>query len=510
MRLRPYQKEAVDSVVASWREFDRVLGIAPTGAGKTIIFASIAAERLPHGPVLILAHREELIDQAIEKLHKAKGLCAAKEKAQERASVDASVVVASVQTLARQKRLERFSTTHFRTIIVDEAHHALAESYQRILGHFHGPKVLGVTATPDRGDTRSLGQYFEDVSFEIGLVDLIKAGYLCRIKVQTVPVSIDISGVSVRAGDFSDDELGEALEPVLDQIAETILSYASTRKTLIFVPLVRIADRFAETLRGYGFAAEMISGACFDRADKLARFRNGETQILVNAMLLTEGYDEPSVDCVICLRPTKIRSLYAQQIGRGTRTHPGKENLLLLDFLWLSRQRNLVKPADLIAHDENESLAIDSVLEEEEGDLVDALATSRERALARQILTQRKLKGEVRDLLDIVDLCVAYKAPELESYVPTMGWHSKPISEKQADCLRRYRIDLSVVHDRGHASAIIDTIVKHSAAEPASFKQLKFLQSLGYQGELATLSKPTARRLIAQLLQQNRAASFYG
>jgi superfamily II DNA or RNA helicase len=352
--LRGYQKEAVAGVFRSWREFDRSLGISPTGSGKTLMFADIAAQRLPSGRILILAHRDELIEQAIDKLQWSRQLSAAKEKAEDRASLDSGVVVGSVQTLARQTSRERFPSDHFMTVIVDEAHHILAETYQRILKYYQTEKILGVTATPDRGDTRNLGKFFQDIAFEISLIDLIRAGFLCRVKVQTVPIKIDISGVSVRAGDFSDEELAIALEPVLEEIADAVGVYAKNRKTLVFVPLIRIADQFAEILRSKGFAAEMVSGQCTDRADKLARFKNGETRILCNAVLLGEGYDEPSIDCVICLRPTKIRSFYAQMIGRGTRIHPGKENLLILDFLWLSRQHNLIKPADLIAHDEND------------------------------------------------------------------------------------------------------------------------------------------------------------
>jgi superfamily II DNA or RNA helicase len=494
--LRPYQAEAVAGVFKSWKQFDRVLGIAPTGSGKTIKFADIAQKRLADGPVLVLAHRDELIDQAIDKLYRARQLRAAKEKASERADLDAGVVVASVQTLSRARRLERFSSDHFDTVIIDEAHHVPAETYQRILNHFQAPKVLGVTATADRGDTRDLGRYFEDIAFQ---VDLIKDGYLCRVKVQTIPVSIDISGVSTRAGDFSDEELAIALEPVLEELAEAIVAHAKDRKTLIFVPLVRIAKQFAEILCHRGFAAEMISGACSDRAEKLLRFRCGQTRLLVNAMLLTEGFDEPSIDCIVPLRPTKIRSLYAQQVGRGTRIHPAKENLLLLDFLWISRQHNLVKPVDLIATDDNERAAIGQLLDEAQGDLVEAQFTSRERALARQILAQRKLKGEVRDLLDIIDLCIAYKAPELESYAPTMRWHQRELSPKQIDCLRRYRVDLNEVRDRGHASAIIETVLRYNESVPATPKQLSYLRYLRYRGDTGKLSKSAAGRLIGQI-----------
>jgi type I site-specific restriction endonuclease len=252
----------------------------------------------------------------------------------------------------------------------------------------------------------------------------------------------------------------------------------------------------------------MISGACRDRAQKLARFKSGETQVLVNAQLLTEGFDEPSISCVICLRPTKIRSFYSQMVGRGTRIHPGKENLLLLDFLWISRKHNLVKPASLIACDENEQAAIETVLAEAnaavepDGDLVAALDQSRERALARQILAQRKLKGEVHDLLDIIDLCVAYQAPELENYAPTMHWHLRELSLKQIEFLRRYRVNLSVVQNRGHASAIIEVIRRYNECVPATPKQKNFLRYLGWRGQLTTLSKPAANRLIAELKQK--------
>lgn len=509
--LRTYQQKAVVGVFKSWMQFNRVLGVAPTGSGKTLMFAEVTEQRQSSGRTLILAHRDELIDQAIDKLRRFKGLCAAKEKAQDRADLDSGIVVASVQTLARSARLERFATDHFSTAIVDEAHHVLADTYQRILNHFHVEKTLGVTATPDRGDTRSLGRYFEDVAFEIGLVDLIRAEYLCPIKVRTAPISIDISGVSTRAGDFSEEELAAALEPVLEKIAEAIATYARGRKTLVFVPLVRIASQFAEILRGHGFAAEMISGACVDRAEKLARFSNGDTEILTNAVLLGEGYDEPAIDCVICLRPTRIRSFYAQMVGRGTRIHPGKDHLLLLDFLWISRQHNLAKPTSLIAHDTHEQAAIEMVLAETnaegDGDLVGALDESRERALARQILAQQKLKGEVRDVLDIIDLCIAYQAPELENYAPTMHWHVREITDGQVDYLNRYRVDLGIVQDRGHASAIIDIIRRYNERQPATPKQLSYLRYLDYRGETENLSKPAASRLITELKSRLETAS---
>jgi superfamily II DNA or RNA helicase len=347
--LRPYQLQSINSVLRKWSEFDRLLGVAPTGSGKTIKFAHIANARAQTGRVLIMAHRDELIDQARGKLFKACELLSSKEKASDYADPDAGVVVASVQTLARNSRLQRFARDHFQTVIVDEAHHTLADSYLRILNHFGQAKVLGVTATPDRGDKRDLARFYEDIAFEISLLDLIKDHWLCPIRIKTVPLKIDISAVGMRAGDYSEEELAQSIEPMLHELADAICVNVADRKTLIFTPLVRTADQFADILRQRGLAAESVCGESPDRKGILSRFASGETGVLCNAMLLTEGYDEPSIDCVIPLRPTTIRSLYSQQIGRGTRIHPGKENLLLLDFLWLSRTHDLVGPASLIA-----------------------------------------------------------------------------------------------------------------------------------------------------------------
>jgi superfamily II DNA or RNA helicase len=209
------------------------------------------------------------------------------------ADLDAGVVVGSVQTLSRNSRLQRFAREHFRTVIVDEAHRTLADSYLRILNHFSHAKVLGVTATPDRGDRRSLGQYYEDIAFEISLLDLIKDGWLCPIRIKTVPLKIDISRVGMQAGDYSEEEVAQALEPVLHELADAICTHVAERKTLIFTPLVRTADQFAAILRAHGLVAESICGESTDRKEILSRFTSGQTGVLCNAMLLTEVMTSP-------------------------------------------------------------------------------------------------------------------------------------------------------------------------------------------------------------------------
>jgi superfamily II DNA or RNA helicase len=495
--LRPYQEKAVAAVLAKWNQCDRVLLIQPTAAGKTIEFANIAKHRLDAGPVLILAHRDELINQACDKIRRAVGLITDREKAEQRADLASDIVVASVQTLARDHRLERFAPDHFATIIVDECHRTLSPSYLKILEYFGVAKVVGVTATPDRGDRRSLSQFYEDVAYEISITDLIRAKWLCPIKIKTVPLEIDISKVGMRAGDYSDEELGAALEPVLQELAQAIKVHADDRKSLIFLPLVATSYQFAGILREHGLAAEAICGESPDRKEILARFSSGETRTLCNAMLLVEGYDEPSIDSVICLRPTTIRSLYAQQIGRGTRIHPGKENLLVLDFLWLSREHSLIRPASLIARDEVHHHEIEAQLGRADGDLLEAesqAAAEREAALKRRIEERRHEKGSEIDLLELAN---RWHAPDVIDYVPTFRWEYQTPSEKQIVILERNGVDLSLVRDRGHATVILSSLFHYLEHEPASEKQKRYCRFLGHPNPLI-LTKREAGRWIAE------------
>jgi superfamily II DNA or RNA helicase len=496
MQLRPYQQEAINSVLTKWNEFDRLLGVAPTGSGKTIKFAHIASRRLPTGRVLILAHRDELIDQARDKLFRACDLATSKEKADDRADLDAGVVVASVQTLAINGRRQRFPRDHFRTVIVDEAHRTLAESYLRILGHFEPAQVLGVTATPDRGDRQCLGRYYQDIAFEISLTDMIMSGWLSPIRIKTVPLQIDITKVGIRAGDYSEEELALALEPVLQELAEAIKQEVADRKTLIFLPLVRTSYQFTGILKQHGLAAEAICGESTDRKEILSRFASGETMILCNAMLLVEGYDESSIDCVICLRPTTIRSLYAQMVGRGTRIHPGKENLLLLDFLWLSREHNLIRPAALIAKDQAHQAAIEAQLKKAGGDLLQAerdAQAEREAALARKLKAQRESEGTEIDLLELAN---RWQAPDIIEYKPTFAWERRGLTEKQIAILDRNGVDLELVQNRGHASLILSSLFAFKEREPATEKQKRYCAFLGHPNP-AVLTKPEANRWIA-------------
>lgn len=352
--LRPYQEAARKSIHTEWENGRlRTLLVLPTGTGKTIVFASVAADQVRAGDrVLILAHRGELLEQAADKLQRSTGLVSAVEKA-ESTCLDSwyRVVVGSVQTLQRPARLERFPRDYFGTIIIDEAHHAITDGYRRILDYFEGAKVLGVTATPDRGDMRNLGEVFDSLSYEYKLTDAIKDGYLCRIMAQTIPLKLDISAVGMSSGDYSVGELGTALDPYLSQIADEMAARCAGRKTVVFLPLIKTSQKFRDLLNAKGFCAAEVNGQSADRRQVLSDFEADKYNVLCNSMLLTEGWDCPSVDCVVVLRPTKVRSLYSQMVGRGTRLSPGKKDLLLLDFLWMTDKHELCRPADLVCED---------------------------------------------------------------------------------------------------------------------------------------------------------------
>lgn len=491
MGLRAYQMKARHDIHKGFEDFDRQLAVVPTGGGKTIIFSRLADDIQPQR-TLILAHREELITQAVDKLRNSTGLQAQVEMGEDRASLDAPVVVASVQTLMREKRRERWPRNHFGLVVVDEAHHALADSYLNTLGHFHDhAKVLGVTATPDRGDKKNLGKYFENIACEITMLDLVKQGWLSPIKVKTVPLELSLRGVRTKAGDFSADDLGHALEPYLEKIADVLVEHRH-RKTLVFLPLIAVSKRFAQICRDRGLLAEHVDGQSTERQAALERFKRDETRILTNAMLLTEGYDEPSIDCVVCLRPTKIRALYSQIIGRGTRIWPGKDHLLVLDFLWQAEEHSLMRPANLIAEDEADAKALTEKLGRE-GDLEEAreeVNADRTRSLTDRLIQNRTRNGSV---LDPLELAVTLNEAALAEYVPTMAWQAQAPTAKQLDVLQKFGLDTMGILSKGHASMILDRLITRRQLGLATPKQVRVMRRYGHQRpETATFEEAKA------------------
>lgn len=512
MELRPYQQEARESIQKEWENGNKkTLLVLPTGCGKTIVFSKVIEDRVRKGErVLVLAHRSELLEQASDKLKQSTGLNTATEKAEE-TSIGSwfRVVVGSVQTLQRDKRLRKFAKDHFDTIVVDEAHHCISDGYQRVLGHFDQANVLGVTATPDRGDMRNLGTYFESLAYEYTLPKAIKEGYLSKIKALTIPLTLDLSGVGTQAGDFKSSDLSSALDPYLYQIADEMAKQCQDRKTVVFLPLVKTSQKFRDILNERGFKAAEVNGESKDRAEVLKDFEDGKYNVLCNSMLLTEGWDCPSVDCVVVLRPTKVRALYSQMVGRGTRLFPGKEELLLLDFLWHTERHDLCRPASIIATDEAVAKAMTKrseeatnvamdIMELEEVAVKDAVA-EREEALAKKLSEMRKRK---RSLVDPLQFEMSIQAEDLANYVPAFGWEAGPPSEKQLKALEKSGIFPDEVENAGKAKLILDRLDKRRSEGLATPKQIRCLERYGFRN-VGIWKFDNAKRLIDRIAANN-------
>jgi len=507
MELRDYQQDARESIQAEWdKGIKKTLLVLPTGTGKTIVFSKVIEDRVKKGErVLVLAHRGELLEQAADKLEKATGLKCATEKA-EQTSLGSwyRVVVGSVQTLMRESRLERFQKDFFDTIIIDEAHHCISDSYQRVLNYFEDVNVLGVTATPDRGDMKNLGSYFESLAYEYTLPRAIKEGYLSPIKALTIPLKLDISQVTQSAGDFAAGQLGTALDPYLESIADEMWKVAKDRKIVVFLPLVKTSQKFTEILNQKGFHAAEVNGESKDREQILEDFNKGKYNVLCNSMLLTEGWDCPSVDCVVVLRPTKVRSLYSQMVGRGTRLHPGKTELLLLDFLWHTERHELCHPAHLIADNEEVAKAMTKQIEEAgvpldlevvEKQAEEDVIAQREEALAKQLAEMRKRK---RKLVDPLQFEMSIQAEDLSSYVPTFGWEMGPPSEKQKKTLEKLGILPDEIENAGKATKLLERLERRREQGLTTPKQIRFLEGRGFQ-HVGTWSFEAAKKLIDRI-----------
>lgn len=410
--LRDWQETALDRIVAaSDRGVRRQLGVAATGLGKTVLFVALI-QRLGCR-ALILAHRDELIEQAAAKVEAMlPGVRVGRVKGKLN-EVRADVVVASVQTLARTNRLAQVPThawdpdegsalfttfgEPFDLVIVDEAHHAAADSYRRILDHLHaghrgcpdattgvdhahdrpagpdedggefglvvdpcpgppGPLLLGVTATADRGDGRGLDGVFDEVVFSYDIMWGIAAGYLCDLRGVAIEVDgLDLTGLKVSKGDYDQGQAGRLLTSsgAASVVADAWTTHAADRRTLVFTPTVAFAEEVAAEFVGRGVPAGVVTGAMDidTRRATLAAFSRGDLQVLANCAVLTEGYDEPRVDCVVVARPTKSRGLYVQMVGRGTRIHPDKADCLILDVVGATATNDLVTVPSLFGLD---------------------------------------------------------------------------------------------------------------------------------------------------------------
>lgn len=411
------------------------------------------------------------------------------------------IIVGSVQSLCRDSRLSLFNKTYFDTIIIDEAHHALSNSYQAILNYFDEADVLGVTATPDRADMKNLGQAFDSLAYEYTLREAISSGYLVKIQVQTLPLHIDFTNVKMTAGDFQAGDVGRVLDPYLEQIADTLRDYKD-RKIVVFLPLIETSQKFCNMLIERGFNAAEVNGNSENKNEITEDFANGKYNVLCNSMLLTEGWDCPSVDCVIVLRPTKSRALYTQMIGRGTRLCEGKDHLLVLDFLWHYEKHSLCRPAHLIAKSDDVADKMTQILETSSMGLEDAeeqaerdVIAEREAALANELAAMRKKKAK---LVDPLQFEFSIQAEDLTHYVPTFGWQVSSITDKQKKTIEDFGLNPDTIEDAGKASLLIDRLHKRKAEGLSTPKQIRFLENKGFKN-VGTWTNVQASNMISRI-----------
>lgn len=538
-KMRKYQAETISAVFETWKDWSRQLVVMAGGCGKTVVFSAITKRIIESNltnKVLILAHTDELLEQAIDKLYRSTGLLAEKEKASDYASPEARVVVASIQTLARPGRLTGFADNHFSHVIVDECHRSLSPSYLRVLNYFHfgaeslvegwaapepgfsyhhKAKVLGVTATASRGDKRSLGEFYQHVSQDYGLLEAVRDGYLVRPIVENIPLQIDLRGIKMSrsGGQGADLDLGEVsarIAPILREIAKQLAPRAAKLKTVIFTPSVETAKMLSEALQHEGMSASFVSGACNDREAKIEAFRSaGPGTVLCNALLVVEGFDVPDITGVCILRPTRIWSFYVQATVRGTRTLPGlidhletaeerlaaiagsaKPHFTVFDFLWLSDKIDLVQPVDLVCtKPEVRKLLAESGAT----DLVAGEAIAERDFLKSLAAAAKKHARKAARTIDPLAWAVSLGDAKMATWEPETKWDEEPATAGQLEFLAKQGMDVTNVKYKGLASYIIGTYLKRMKLHLATPRQLTLMKQLGLpEDKAATMTNKEA------------------
>lgn len=473
MKLRDYQADAIDRILQQFDTAKSTLAVLATGLGKSVIFAEVAARWSDRG-VLLLSHRKELVEQGLGHLKAVCGPSVMVEMADCRdggewsSRLDKPIVSASVQTLSSPKRLAKFKPDDFGLLVIDEAHHAPSRSYRNVIEHFSKAKLLGVTATPKRGDDVALGKVFDTVAFEMDIRAGIDAGWLVPVKALRIRVEgLDFSHLKTRCGDFQEGELERILteEKPLHEMARVILE--ETRgPSLVFCAGVKHSELLAAMLCRYSpeSAAHVDGTTAADRRDSIVgRYKAGNLRFLLSCGVFTEGFDAPITQNVVMGRPTQSVGLYMQILGRGTRSLPGtvdgiesaaerrlairtsaKPGCVVLDFVGnTSTHQNIVTAEDILGGEGRLPAKViayaKQVAEQAHQPIdVDELTALAEREIRMLELLNRK-RGQIKAA------SASYRREEadifgrpLASYLPA---HEKQnaagdISDKQANYIR--------------------------------------------------------------------------
>lgn len=498
-QLRDYQQEAHDAILAAWGEapwskddeptYRSVIANLTTSAGKTVIAGSVIQGVMERGRCLFLADTDELCEQPREKFYRLFGMHTGLEKAGKSASMMMRVVVGSAQTFARPNRLARYAPDHFGYIFVDEAHRG-SDRNKKITDHFASAKVCGMTATAFRAKLKDLSTYYETVAFELGLFDLIDAGYIAPLKVLTLPVEVNLTEVkqtmSTDGMDYDKTELSTTIRPVYERVAEMIKEHVPNRQILAFLPLIKSSQEFVTILQEHGISARHIDGKSEDRKQILEAFAMKKFQVLCNSSLLTTGWDCPTVDCLLNLSPTRSAGLFRQKVGRVVRLLDGlidgvtdreerrrliaasaKPDSLILDLLWQTSKFGLIGPSDLIATNKDEQIALELAIRKQ-GTAEDlqfmaaVVQADREQklkeALEKAALRSRGLIERAKDAIEYVAILLHGK--KIIGYEAAMDWEAQPMTEKQKDWLLKNGIDPTSAKNRGQVVELMNLIFR--------------------------------------------------
>jgi superfamily II DNA or RNA helicase len=520
MNLRPYQHESVRRVEAEWKDHRSTLLVLPTGCGKTVVFSEIIRRAFPRR-ALVLAHREELVFQARDKVRTMTGWRVDVEMGEARAEMACMfggprVVVSTIQTQAAGGdgggRMSRFDPRLFGVVVIDEAHHAPASSYRKVL-NWYGTnpdlRILGVTATPDRADEEALGQVFESVSFDYEVLDAIQDGWLVPITQQMVHVEgLDFSGCRTTSGDLNGADLAAVMEyeKNLHRVVAPAIEIAGNRRTLVFCASVDHAERVCEMFNRHkdGMAAWVCGKTDKEERRKiLSDFSTGRVQVVCNCGVLTEGFDNPGVEVVVMARPTKSRALYAQMAGRGTRPadeiahelndHESPEarralieasckpSCLIVDFVGNSGRHKLMTSADILGGNMSEQVRDMAVAKAREGKPVrmnealreaeDEIEADKQREAARRARLTARAKYTAQKI-DPFDVFQVHPVAE-------RGWdRGKRLSDAQAAILRKQGIEPDDM-PYGQARQLLNELFRRWDAGMCSFGQAKILRKRG-------------------------------
>lgn len=517
-KLRGYQEEAVAAILKSLETNDSTLLVMATGLGKTQVGSSVANHFLP-GRVLWLSHRKELVQQGADRLQLVTGERVDIEMAELWASNRARVVSASLDTI--RSRLDRWPSDHFSLIVFDEFHHAVAKSYKKVWEHFKCKK-LGMTATPDRGDEKALGQLTSDVAGVWDIVDGISGGYLVPIVGKTVSVQeIDLSHVSKTAGDLAIGELDDEMVKHIEGIVQKTLELEPSRQGIWFFPGVKSAELACDRINALGHSCAFVSGETprEEREDIMKGFKSGRYSHLTNCQVATEGFDAPNADMVVIGRPTLSRALYAQMVGRGLRVLPGtvdgvdgavqrtaavsasaKPNCAVIDFAGNAGRHTLITPEDLLGGDYSEEevkLAKEKAKETPGQDVLESLAQARRELKAMMAKIQSKVKAQVHTFSPFETFGIKLEDSQ------KLSRFSQPASKAQIEHLVKFGMKPEELKDisKVAASKLINNCHVRMNLGLASYKQLQLLRKHGVDQK--NLSFKTASKIITYISSSN-------